>query len=45
MTESDIEVILERAKELHPQAKPRIISDNRPQSLPKTSRNSFGSRA
>ena len=28
MTETDIEVILERAKELHPEAKPRIISDN-----------------
>ena len=28
MTEADIEVILERAKELHPEAKPRIISDN-----------------
>jgi len=31
MTEADIEVILERAKELHPEAKPRIISDNGPQ--------------
>ena len=31
MTEADIEVIMERAKELHPQAKPRIISDNGPQ--------------
>jgi transposase InsO family protein len=28
MTEADIEVILERAKELHPEAKPRIMSDN-----------------
>ena len=28
MTESDIEIILERAKELHPEARPRIISDN-----------------
>ena len=28
MTEADIEVILERVKELHPEAKPRIISDN-----------------
>src|SRR5580704_9958702 len=27
MTEADIEVILERAKELHPEARPRIISD------------------
>src|SRR5512140_1257359 len=31
MTESDIEIILEAAKEKHPQAKPRIISDNGPQ--------------
>jgi hypothetical protein len=30
VTEADIEVIMERAKELHPQAKPRIISDNGP---------------
>jgi len=28
MTEADIEIILERAKELHPEARPRIISDN-----------------
>jgi hypothetical protein len=28
MAEADIEIILERAKELHPQARPRIISDN-----------------
>jgi putative transposase len=31
MREVDIEVILERAKERFPQAKPRIISDNGPQ--------------
>ncbi len=31
MKEADIEVILERAKERHPEAKPRIISDNGPQ--------------
>jgi transposase InsO family protein len=31
MRETDIEVILERAKEEYPQAKPRIISDNGPQ--------------
>ena len=31
MTEADIEVILERAKELHPEVRPRIISDNGPQ--------------
>jgi hypothetical protein len=28
MTEADIEIILERAKELYPGVKPRIISDN-----------------
>jgi hypothetical protein len=27
MTEADIEIILERAKELHPEGRPRIISD------------------
>lgn len=31
MTEADIEIILQAAKEKHPQAKPRIISDNGPQ--------------
>jgi len=31
MKEADIEVILERAKEKYPKAKPRIISDNGPQ--------------
>ena len=31
MTEAEIEVILERAKEKYPGAKPRIISDNGPQ--------------
>jgi transposase InsO family protein len=31
MTEADIEVILERAKEHHTEARPRIISGNRPQ--------------
>lgn len=35
MTEADIEIILERAKELHPEAKPRIISDNGPQFIAK----------
>ena len=29
--EADLEVILERAKEKHPEAKPRTISDNGPQ--------------
>jgi hypothetical protein len=28
MTEAEIEVILERAREKYPEAKPRIISDN-----------------
>ena len=41
MTEADIEIILERAKELHPEARPRIISDNGPQFIA----NSFESRA
>lgn len=31
MTEADVEIILLRAKELFPEAKPRIISDNGPQ--------------
>ena len=31
MREADVEVILERAEEKYPQAKPRIISDNGPQ--------------
>ena len=31
MREADVEVILERAKEKYPVAKPRIISDNGPQ--------------
>jgi transposase InsO family protein len=31
MRETDIEVILQRAKEKYPEAKPRIISDNGPQ--------------
>ena len=31
MREADVEVILERAKEKYPEAKPRIISDNGPQ--------------
>jgi hypothetical protein len=35
MTEADIEVILERAKELHPEARPRIISDHGPQFIAK----------
>jgi putative transposase len=35
MTEADIEVILERAKEQFPEARPRIISDNGPQFIAK----------
>jgi transposase InsO family protein len=35
MTEADIEIILERAKELHPEARPRIVSDNGPQFIAK----------
>ena len=35
MTEADIEIILERAKEVHPEARPRIISDNGPQFIAK----------
>lgn len=31
MTEQDVEVILQRALEAHPQVKPRIITDNGPQ--------------
>lgn len=35
MTEADIEIILERAKETFPAARPRIISDNGPQFIAK----------
>ena len=35
MKEQDVECILERAKELYPQARPRIISDNGPQFIAK----------
>jgi len=35
MTETEIEIILERAKERYPEAKPRIISDNGPQFIAK----------
>jgi len=31
MTETDIEIILQRAREKYPEVKPRIISDNGPQ--------------
>jgi len=35
MTESDVEIILQRAREKYPEAKPRIISDNGPQFIAK----------
>ena len=35
MVQTDIEIILERAKEVHPEARPRIISDNGPQFIAK----------
>jgi transposase InsO family protein len=35
MTEADIEILLERAKEKFPDARPRIISDNGPQFIAK----------
>jgi putative transposase len=35
MKEAEIEMILQRARELHPEARPRIISDNGPQFLAK----------
>ena len=35
MEESDVEIILQRARELHPGVTPRIISDNGPQFLAK----------
>jgi transposase InsO family protein len=31
MTEADVEIVLQRAREAHPDARPRIISDNGPQ--------------
>ena len=36
MTEADVEVILERAREKFPEARPRIISDNGPQFVAKS---------
>jgi putative transposase len=35
MEESDVEIIIQRARELHPGVKPRIISDNGPQFIAK----------
>jgi transposase InsO family protein len=40
MTEADIEIILQRAKERYPEARPRIISDNGRSSLVGASRSS-----
>jgi transposase InsO family protein len=40
MTEADIEIILQGAKEKYPEAKPRIISDNAGNSSREASRNS-----
>ena len=31
MKETEVEMILQRARELHPDASPRVISDNGPQ--------------
>ena len=39
MTESEIEVLLERAKERFPDARPRVISDNGPQFVAKEFKN------
>ena len=36
MTEADVEVVLQRAREKFPQARPRIISDNGPQFIAKS---------
>ena len=35
MTETDVEILLQRAKEKYPEARPRIISDNGPQFIAK----------
>ena len=35
MTEMDVEIILQRAREMFPEARPRIISDNGPQFISK----------
>ena len=45
MCDADIEIILERAKELHPEARPGSSPTTARSSLPRTSRSSFGSRA
>jgi transposase InsO family protein len=35
MTEADVEVVIQRAREKYPEARPRIISDNGPQFIAK----------
>jgi transposase InsO family protein len=35
MTEKDVEIILQRSREKFPEATPRVISDNGPQSIAK----------
>ena len=35
MKESDVEIVLQRAREIYPEARPRIISDNGPQFMSK----------
>jgi transposase InsO family protein len=45
MTETNIEIILQGAKEMYPDARPRVISDNGRSSSPKTLGTSFGSQA
>ena len=44
MTEAEVEIILQRAREKYPEAKPRIISDNGPQFIARTSRSSSALR-
>ena len=43
MTEHDVEIVLQRAKEKWPQENPRIITDNGPQFLAKDCKQSFES--
>jgi transposase InsO family protein len=45
MTEADIEIILERAKEMHPEARPGSSPTTGRSSSPRISRSSFGSLA
>jgi len=35
MRETDVEIVIQRAREMHPEARPRIISDNGPQFIAK----------